>query len=60
MELKDAVIALVALALPMWLLVEQVLWWRDSAGSPFEQPAKMGTVETRERPMISPLPRKVA
>jgi hypothetical protein len=50
----------VALALPMWLLVEQVLWWRDSAGSPFEQPAKMGTVETRERPMISPLPRKVA
>ncbi len=60
MELRDAVIALVALALPIWLLVEQLVWWLDSAGSPVERAAKRGTVETRERPTFSPLPRKVA
>jgi len=60
MELKDAVTALVALALPIWLLVEQVVWSLHSAGSPVEQPAKKGTVETRVRSTFSPLPRKVA
>ena len=60
MGVKDAVIALVALALPIWLLVEQVVCWLDSADSPVEQPAKKGTVETRERSTFSPLPRKVA
>ncbi len=60
MELKDAVIALVALALPIWLVVEQVMRWLHSAGSQLEQPAKKGTVETRARSTFSPLPRKVA
>ena len=69
MALKDAVIALVALALPIWLLVEQVVWWAssrerqaglDSAGLPVEPPAKKGTVDTHQRPTFSPLPRKVA
>lgn len=69
MGLKDAVIALVALALPIWLLVEQVVWWGsskerqaglDSAGSRVEPPARKGTGETRGRPTFSPLPRKVA
>ncbi len=60
MELKDAVIALVALALPIWLLVEQIVSWLHSAGSQVEQQAKKGTVETRERSTFLPLPRKVA
>ncbi len=60
MALKDAVMALVALAVPIWLLVEQVVRWLHLPDSPVEQPAKKGTVETRERPTFSPLPRKVA
>jgi hypothetical protein len=68
MELTDAVMVLVALALPIWLLVEQVLWGTsskqsqaelDSARSSVESPKK-GTVDRHQRPAFPQLPRKVA
>jgi hypothetical protein len=67
MELTDAVMVLVALALPIWLLVEQVLWGTsskqsqadlDSAGLSVEPPSK-GAVDRDQRPAFPQLPRKV-
>ena len=69
MALNDAVIVVLALALPIWLLVEQVVWWASSkesqaevnfTGLPAVRPAKKTKVNTRQRPAFPPLPRKVA
>jgi len=43
MALTDAVIVLVALALPIWLLVEQVVWWASSKESQAELDHGTGT-----------------
>ena len=68
MALKDMLMILVALALPIWLLVEQVIWWAsskerqgelDGAGLPVA-PTRREKARTPRGPMLRPLPRNAA
>jgi hypothetical protein len=69
MALKDAIMILVALALPIWLLVEQAIWWASSKESeaeldgvslPVEPTTKKERAAARPRPMLPPFPRRAA
>jgi hypothetical protein len=68
MALKDMLMILVALALPIWLLVEQVMWWAsskerqaelDGVSLPVES-TKKEKAATRPGPMLPSLPRSAA